>query len=139
LYSWLVVGNLAGEVIAAHYPGGYPADDDREICLPRVTIFGVIDTRCQSELAGWAWSFGVEIPRLIIAPVFLSMSLLRASIHNGLALRYALEALPWAAYSMVFLLIAVPGFRYWRNKSPYLAWGMTLPLFLVILDAAASN
>ena len=133
LVLWLSLGNVIGTYLAVSYPGGHSESGEHR-CVPYGSVFGVIETDCDSALVRAAWATAIEIPRMMIVPAALAQAFIRASVKNGFNVYYLLEALWWTLLSIPLLTIVVFGFRFWRSWSPLSAFAIILPLLYVLVD-----
>ncbi|MBX3505113.1 MAG: hypothetical protein KF895_06500 [Parvibaculum sp.] len=116
LCGWLLVYLSVGAVIGILLERPYT---DAPTCLPFVSVFGILESRCPSEAVNFLWAVVGGVPRLAILPLVLSFSLFLASISQGG--HWWLNAMVWLLMSAPLLLVAYAGFLYWRRRSVWLA------------------
>ena len=107
---YVVIGGLTGFAFGQPFFVGAP-------CLPHNSTFGVLEAHCETALANTFWLLAAEIPRLVLVFPALAVTLIRASILNHFDSHYALESVPWMAYSMPLALMSWAGFRHMRTRS----------------------
>lgn len=116
LCGWLLVYLSVGAVIGILFERPYT---DAPTCLPLVSVFGILESRCPSEAVNFFWAAVAGVPRLVIVPPALSFALFLASISKGG--HWWLDAIVWLLMSAPLLFVAYAGFVYWRQRSMWLA------------------
>jgi hypothetical protein len=116
LCGWLLVYISVGAALGILVERPYT---DAPTCLPFGSVFGILESRCPSEVVNFFWAASAGIPRLAIVPPALSFALFLASISKGGD--WWLDAMGWLVMSAPLLLVAYAGFLYWRRRSIWLA------------------
>ena len=112
--GWFLLYVVSGALLGFAIARPYTAEAG---CVPFNSVWGVLDTNCQSWLGAAAWFVAVGMPRMIIVFPAIVLASVRAFITNGLAVRYLGNAIPFALITIPVALIATGSFLFWRSRS----------------------
>ena len=83
-------------------------------CIPHLSLYGLIDTRCDHVLIDMAWFPLLVLPRLLLAFPAMTLALLRAALLGHQTALLATAGV-FALYSLPLAGILGVGVRSWKR------------------------
>ncbi|MBN8530388.1 MAG: hypothetical protein J0L97_00800 [Alphaproteobacteria bacterium] len=125
-YAWIVFGNVTGHLwIAVNHLWIGPQDADACTLHWHMSgMFGTMDD-CTNELVNLAIFIFFSLPRFLASPTYISIWLLKSPSQFW-------DGVIWMVGSVPFLIMAYAGFRYWHRKSALIAYGISMPLAVIL-------